>query len=193
MVGTACRLQQIQYRAGEENTVADALSRYGDETPEGTYDCILPRHRFSAKAITDLDTLKGANAAVSPTVLGFSVESYVKASRKRKKFGSVDPVSHAHEVWTVGKARMGTDKAGIGFISGGYLGGRQPVFGEPDDPAAEWEIERFVAQRRANAGDKEYLVRWRGFDWSFDEWVPASHLRNAAEALKEFQGDDSNY
>jgi hypothetical protein len=136
---------KIQYRAGEENTVADALSRYGDETPEGTYACILPGHRFSAKAITDLDTLKGANTAVSPTLLGFSVESYVKASRKRKKFGSVDPVSHGHEVWKVGNARMGRDKAGIGFISGGYLGGRQPAFGEPDDPSAEWEIERFVA------------------------------------------------
>jgi hypothetical protein len=32
---------QVQYRPGEENTVADALSRYGDESPEGTYDCII--------------------------------------------------------------------------------------------------------------------------------------------------------
>jgi hypothetical protein len=51
---------QIQYRPGAENTIADALSRYGLDShdDEPAYDSILPRHRFSAKALADLDSLR---------------------------------------------------------------------------------------------------------------------------------------
>lgn len=50
---------QIQYRPGMENTVADALSRYQkDAAPEGpAYAPLLPRHRFSKKALQDIDGL----------------------------------------------------------------------------------------------------------------------------------------
>jgi hypothetical protein len=116
----------IQYRPGEENTVADALSRYVDETPHGSYDCLLPRHRFSAKALADIDTIKGAGAVVRPSILGFSKDRYVLEAKRRKKFGSADPVSHAHAVWDISSARMG-HKAGIGFVFGGLLGGNSGV------------------------------------------------------------------
>jgi hypothetical protein len=75
---------QVQYRPGEENTVADALSRYADESPERTYDCILPRHRFSSKAFADLDIIKGRNARLlGLAIFGFSTDNYVSHLQKR--------------------------------------------------------------------------------------------------------------
>lgn len=47
----------IEYRPGMENTVADALSRYQkDASADGpAYAPLLPRHRFSPKALQDID------------------------------------------------------------------------------------------------------------------------------------------
>jgi hypothetical protein len=94
---------QIQYRPGEENTVADALSRYGDETPEGTYDCILPRHRFSSKALADLDAIKGRTAQILQAKCGFSSERYVSALARR-----------SHRLWFVRVLEV-IEGAGVGL------------------------------------------------------------------------------
>jgi hypothetical protein len=61
---TQCGINfQIQYRPGEENVIADALSRYGLDShdDEPTYQSILPRHRFSTKALSDLDAIRSLN------------------------------------------------------------------------------------------------------------------------------------
>jgi hypothetical protein len=49
----------IEYRPGMENTVADALSRYQKDAADAgpAYAPLLPRHRFSQKALQDIDQL----------------------------------------------------------------------------------------------------------------------------------------
>jgi hypothetical protein len=48
---------RIEYRTGEENVVADFLSRYQQDVPPPTGHVLLPRHRFSQKALADLEKL----------------------------------------------------------------------------------------------------------------------------------------
>lgn len=48
---------RIEYRPGIENTVADALSRFGEDEYGVSHHALLPRHRFSPKALADLDNL----------------------------------------------------------------------------------------------------------------------------------------
>jgi hypothetical protein len=46
----------IEYRPGEENVVADFLSRYQQNATEPEGLVLLPRHRFSDKAFADINS-----------------------------------------------------------------------------------------------------------------------------------------
>lgn len=72
----------IQYRPGNENTVADALSRYGmDAKPAGPeYAPLLPRARFSSKALDDIDSW--AKPVVKSRKFGFSPLAYEESKKK---------------------------------------------------------------------------------------------------------------
>jgi ribA/ribD-fused uncharacterized protein len=76
---------QIQYRPGMENTVADALSRYQKDASEGNdaYAPILPRHRFSDKALADIDLLTKPELSKSTSRRAVEISS-------RAGFASVD-------------------------------------------------------------------------------------------------------
>jgi len=50
----------------------------------------------------------------------------------------------------------------------------------------EWEMERILNKRRVRGKDK-YLVRWRGFTAESDTWEDRENLKNAKEAIKEFE------
>jgi len=50
----------------------------------------------------------------------------------------------------------------------------------------EWEVERILNKRRVRGKDK-YLVRWKGFTAEFDTWEGRENLKNAKEAIKEFE------
>ena len=50
----------------------------------------------------------------------------------------------------------------------------------------EWEVERILNKRRVRGKDK-YLVRWKGFTAESDTWEGRENLRNAKEAIKEFE------
>lgn len=100
---------QIQYRPGEDNVVADALSRYGldsDDSPK--YDCILPEHRFSPKALQDI---KGMRARILGHNPMDKTEPTVKLSRPVHKF-----ISH------LGLLDLGTRKVPISEIDDLLLG-----------------------------------------------------------------------
>ena len=49
----------------------------------------------------------------------------------------------------------------------------------------EQEIEEILASRERR-GNIEYLVSWKGFPSEENEWINASKLTNAAEAIKSF-------
>src|SRR6266404_2760981 len=51
----------------------------------------------------------------------------------------------------------------------------------------EYEVERVLDSRRFGRGQQvQYLVRWKGYPESDDQWIPGSDL-NAPELLAEFQ------
>ena len=57
----------------------------------------------------------------------------------------------------------------------------------------EWEVEE-VLDTRTMRKNKQYLVRWKGFDRSHDSWEPAGNLQNAREKVRAFKDHrkDSN-
>ena len=50
----------------------------------------------------------------------------------------------------------------------------------------EWEIERILNKRKVRGKDK-YLVYWKGFIAESDTWEGRENLKNAQEAIEEFE------
>jgi hypothetical protein len=50
----------------------------------------------------------------------------------------------------------------------------------------EHEVEQ-VLDERARYSKRQHLVRWKGFDSSFDSWEPLENLRNVQRALSRFR------
>ena len=53
--------------------------------------------------------------------------------------------------------------------------------------AKEWEVERILNKKKIR-GVEKYLVRWKGFTVEEDIWERKKNLKNAREALGEFEG-----
>jgi len=51
----------------------------------------------------------------------------------------------------------------------------------------EWEIEKILNKKKIR-GVEKYLVQWKGFTAEGDTWERKENLRNAREALEEFEG-----
>jgi hypothetical protein len=71
----------------------------------------------------------------------------------------------------------------------------KPVVGAPRVPAAialedgeedEYEVEA-VLDSRLVRGQRQYLVRWKGYGQFDDTWEPAANLQNAQDKVKEFE------
>ncbi len=55
------------------------------------------------------------------------------------------------------------------------------------DGKEEYEVERVINSRRFGRGRQvQYLVHWKGYPESDDQWIPWSDL-NAPELLAEFK------
>lgn len=58
------------------------------------------------------------------------------------------------------------------------------------DGHEEWEISEIIAKAIRGHGRNRgvhYLVRWKGYDRTEDEWIPISHLQNASKIVQEFE------
>ena len=51
----------------------------------------------------------------------------------------------------------------------------------------EWEVEKILNKKKIR-GVEKYLVQWKGFTAEGDTWERKENLRNAEEALEEFEG-----
>ena len=51
----------------------------------------------------------------------------------------------------------------------------------------EWEVEKILNKKKIRGAEK-YLVRWKGFTAEGDTWEKIENLKNAEEAIKEFEG-----
>jgi len=71
----------------------------------------------------------------------------------------------------------------IGQVEGQRKDQPAPVIIEGKE---EWEVERILNKRQIRGKDK-YLVRWKGFIAESDTWEGRQNLKNAKEAIKEFE------
>jgi len=51
----------------------------------------------------------------------------------------------------------------------------------------EWEVEKILNKKKTR-GVEKYLVRWKGFTAEEDTWEKRENLKNAEEALADFEG-----
>jgi len=51
----------------------------------------------------------------------------------------------------------------------------------------EWEVEKILNKKKIR-GVEKYLVWWKGFTAEGDTWERIENLKNAEEAIKEFEG-----
>ena len=51
----------------------------------------------------------------------------------------------------------------------------------------EWEVEKILNKKKMR-GVEKYLVRWKGFTVEGDTWERRENLKNAEEALADFEG-----
>ena len=51
----------------------------------------------------------------------------------------------------------------------------------------EWEVEKILIKKKIR-GVEKYLVRWKGFTAEEDTWERKENLKNAGEALEDFEG-----
>jgi len=71
----------------------------------------------------------------------------------------------------------------VGQVEGQKKEQPAPVIIEGEE---EWEVERILNKQRVRGKDK-YLVCWKGFMAESDTWEGRENLKNAQEAIKEFE------
>jgi len=71
----------------------------------------------------------------------------------------------------------------IGQVEGQRKEQLAPVIIEEEE---EWEVKRILNKRKVRRRDK-YLVRWKGFTAESDTWEGRENLKNAKEAIEEFE------
>ena len=54
------------------------------------------------------------------------------------------------------------------------------------DGDEEFEVDSILLHRNAGRRNLEFLIRWKGYDASFDTWEPQSNLAHAGDVLMEY-------
>ena len=71
------------------------------------------------------------------------------------------------------------------------LGHRQePPLAIQMETGEEVEIERILQERKMRGGVLEFLVWWKGYDKSKDEWLREYDMPHVLEAIQEFHKNE---
>jgi hypothetical protein len=65
------------------------------------------------------------------------------------------------------------------------------VTGEPETFKKRFEVDSIVGHRHKD-GQREYQVKWAGFNTSENTWEPLEHLDNCADKLDEYLKNSSS-
>ncbi len=56
----------------------------------------------------------------------------------------------------------------------------------PEGEEEVWEVEKILGKRRRK-GQLQYLLRWKGYDESWDTWTPASDFEDMEDLIQEYK------
>ena len=54
------------------------------------------------------------------------------------------------------------------------------------DDEEEYEVEAILAHRHQGRS-LQYLIKWKGYDTSYNTWEPQQNLQNSLETLEEYK------
>ena len=88
-------------------------------------------------------------------------------------------------------SRLRTAKESGSFPDRPVLEKPPPAVIADSEKDSEWEIEKIIDKKRRR-NRIEYLVRWRGYDSYENSWLPVSELKNARQAIADYEKSEFN-
>ena len=105
------------------------------------------------------------------------IGTWVRISKQRQTFSKGYLPSWSEEVFIVRDHRMQRQPVYyLRDLNGEHLSGAfyEPELQRVEEPT-EYRVERVLRSRTTRGGVKEYFVKWKGWDNSFNSWVKDIH------------------
>ena len=179
-------------------TLKEKLWRYFTESNGSRYLDVLPAvvrsynntfHRSIKRAPVDVNTknqedvwyqLYGGGEAKTRRKPKLKVGDRVRISKTRRVFKKGYLPSWTRELFTVHSVLVNTYPVTY-TIKDDHDEVLEGTFYEQElqkvGDTQEYRIESVLDQRRGKKGQREYLVKWLGYDSSFNQWIPHNALR----------------
>ena len=107
----------------------------------------------------------------------YDIGTWVRISKQRQTFSKGYLPSWSEEVFIVRDRRMQRQPVYyLRDLNGEHLSGAfyEPELQRVEEPT-EYRVERVLRSRTTRGGVKEYFVKWKGWDNSFNSWVKDIH------------------
>ena len=107
----------------------------------------------------------------------YDIGTWVRISKQQQTFSKGYLPSWSEEVFIVRDRRMQRQPVYyLRDLNGEHLSGAfyEPELQRVEEPT-EYRVERVLRSRTTRGGVKEYFVKWKGWDNSFNSWVKDIH------------------
>ena len=109
----------------------------------------------------------------------FSIGDWVRISKKKKTFEKGFTTNWSEELFIITEVKNTKPPTyEIEDLNGKAI---QGTFYEQElqkSKQSSYRIEKVLKRRKTKSGQKEVYVKWRGYDSSFNSWVPLSDVRH---------------